>query len=213
VSVLRNIEQKIESLVEGVFGRAFKTHVQPVELARKLIKEMDDHRSVSVSKIYVPNEYEIYLSEPDYRFMKEEVDATGVNVIGRGLFDEMDGFGGRHPFDKPQVVVTHSVPEEWVAAHPDAPFTFATNGVADAIEQARAIAGDLNVDVQAGKLTTQCLELGLIDELWLDLVPVLLGGGVRFFDEIKAAPILLDGPDLVVEGSRVTHLRYQVRRS
>jgi hypothetical protein len=65
VSVLRNIEQKIESLVEGVFGRAFKTHVQPVELARKLIKEMDDHRSVSVSKIYVPNEYEIYLSEPD----------------------------------------------------------------------------------------------------------------------------------------------------
>ena len=65
MSVLRNIEQKIESLVEGVFGRAFKTHVQPVELARKLIKEMDDHRSVSVSKIYVPNEYEIYLSEPD----------------------------------------------------------------------------------------------------------------------------------------------------
>ena len=159
-----------------------------------------------------PN-FKIYLSEPDYRFMKEEVDATGVNVIGRGLFDEMDGFGGRHPFDKPQVVVTHSVPEEWVAAHPDAPFTFATNGVADAIEQARAIAGDLNVDVQAGKLTTQCLELGLIDELWLDLVPVLLGGGVRFFDEIKPAPILLDGPDLVVEGSRVTHLRYQVRRS
>jgi hypothetical protein len=65
LSVLRNIEHKIESLFEGVFGRAFRTHVQPVELARKLIKEMDDHKSVSVSKIYVPNEYEIYLSEAD----------------------------------------------------------------------------------------------------------------------------------------------------
>jgi hypothetical protein len=65
LSVLRNIEGKIESLFEGVFGRAFRTHVQPVELARKLIKEMDDHKSVSVSKIYVPNEYEVYLSEAD----------------------------------------------------------------------------------------------------------------------------------------------------
>lgn len=65
MSVLRNIEHKIESLFEGVFGRAFRANVQPVELARKLIKEMDDHRNVSVSKIYVPNEYEIYLSEAD----------------------------------------------------------------------------------------------------------------------------------------------------
>jgi dihydrofolate reductase len=155
--------------------------------------------------------FKVRLSEPDYRFLREVVDKTGVNVIGRGLFDETDGFGGRHPWDKPQVVVTHSVPEAWVAAHPDAPFTFATSGVADAIERAKSIAGDLDVDVQAGKLTTQCLELGLIEELWLDLVPVLLGGGVRFFDELKSAPVLLDGPDLVVEGSRVTHLRYQVR--
>jgi hypothetical protein len=67
--------------------------------------------------------------------------------------------------------------------------------------------------VTAGKLASQCLELGRLGELWLDLVPVLLGSGVRFFDELKAAPILLDGPDLLVEGSRVTHLRCQVRRS
>jgi hypothetical protein len=63
--VLRLIEQKIEALVEGVFGRAFRTSVQPVELARKLAKEMDDHRQVSVSRVYVPNEYSIYLSESD----------------------------------------------------------------------------------------------------------------------------------------------------
>jgi FHA domain-containing protein len=56
MSVLRTIESKLESLFEGVFGRAFRTNVQPVELARKLVKEMDDHRTVSVSRVYVPNE-------------------------------------------------------------------------------------------------------------------------------------------------------------
>src|SRR5207247_1526628 len=65
MTVLRNIEAKIESLFEGVFGRAFRTNVQPVELARKLVKEMDDHRNVSVSRVYVPNEYSIYLSSAD----------------------------------------------------------------------------------------------------------------------------------------------------
>ena len=65
MSVLRGIEGKIEALFEGVFGRAFRTHVQPVELARKLAKEMDDHRLVSVSRVYVPNEYTIYLSPGD----------------------------------------------------------------------------------------------------------------------------------------------------
>lgn len=65
MSVLRSIESKIEGLFEGVFGRAFRTHVQPVELARKLAREMDEHRSVSVSRVYVPNEYTVYLSPRD----------------------------------------------------------------------------------------------------------------------------------------------------
>ncbi len=65
MSVLRTIESKLEALFEGVFGRAFRTNVQPVELARKLVKEMDDHRSVSISRVYVPNEYTIYLSPGD----------------------------------------------------------------------------------------------------------------------------------------------------
>src|SRR6187200_3313261 len=63
MSVLRAIEQKIEGLFEGVFGRAFRAHVQPVELARKLAKEMDDHRTASVSRVYVPNEYTVYLAQ------------------------------------------------------------------------------------------------------------------------------------------------------
>jgi hypothetical protein len=65
VSFLRSVEQRIEGLIEGVFGRAFRTNVQPVELARKLAKEMDDHRTVSVSRIYVPNEYTVYLAPAD----------------------------------------------------------------------------------------------------------------------------------------------------
>ncbi len=63
--VLRSLEQKLESLLEGMFGRAFKTNVQPVELARKLAKEMDEHRTISVSRVYVPNEYVLYLSTGD----------------------------------------------------------------------------------------------------------------------------------------------------
>jgi hypothetical protein len=65
MTVLRSIEHKIESLFEGVFGRAFRTNVQPVELARKLVKEMEDHRVISVSRVYVPNEYSVYLSPAD----------------------------------------------------------------------------------------------------------------------------------------------------
>jgi len=63
--VLRGIEQRLERIFEGVFGRAFRTNVQPVELARKLAKEMDEHRSTSVTRVYAPNEYTIYLSPGD----------------------------------------------------------------------------------------------------------------------------------------------------
>ena len=75
--VLRGIEQKIESLFEGVFGRAFRTNVQPVELARKLAKEMDDHRTVSVSRTYVPNEYTVYLSSAD----REQFEAYELSLL------------------------------------------------------------------------------------------------------------------------------------
>jgi hypothetical protein len=80
LSVLRAIEQKIEALVEGVFGRAFKTSVQPVELARKLAKEMDDHRTVSVSRVYVPNEYTVFLSPHDRRQFQAYEDSLKLEL-------------------------------------------------------------------------------------------------------------------------------------
>jgi hypothetical protein len=85
--VLRAIEQKIEALFEGVFGRAFRTNVQPVELARKLAKEMDDHKTVSVSRVYVPNEYTIYLSESD----REQFEGYESSLVA-----ELEEYLGEH---------------------------------------------------------------------------------------------------------------------
>ena len=69
------------------------------------------------------------LTEPDHRYLKEYVDGVGVLVVGRRLFDITDGWDGTHPFDLPVVVVTHNVPKDWVRDHPDAPFTFVTDGL------------------------------------------------------------------------------------
>jgi dihydrofolate reductase len=151
------------------------------------------------------------LTAPDHRYLKDYVESVGVLVVGRRLFNLIDGWGGIHPLDRPVVVVSHNVPEDWVRTHPDAPFTFVTDGLPSAIERAREIAGDRNVGVTAGKLASQCLELGRLDEIWFDLVPVVLGGGTRYFDEFSTGAVLLDGPD-IIEGARVTHLRYVVRR-
>jgi len=150
------------------------------------------------------------LTAPDHAYLKEFVDRIGVLVVGRRLFDMTDGWGGIHPLDRPVVVVTHRVPEDWVQAHPGAPFTFVTDGLETAIERAQDIAGDKDVGVNGGTIARQCLELGLLDEISFDVVPVLLGGGVPFFDQVKGAPVLLDGPT-IIEGTRVTHLHYVVR--
>src|ERR687890_125594 len=76
MSVLRNLETKLADLVEGTFGRVFRSEVRPVELARKLAREMDEHKTVSVSRTYVPNEYAIWLSPEDrqrYEGVEQEV--------------------------------------------------------------------------------------------------------------------------------------------
>ncbi|MEA2222958.1 MAG: hypothetical protein QOH83_1334 [Solirubrobacteraceae bacterium] len=135
---------------------------------------------------------------------------TGSLVVGRKLFDLTSAWGGEHPMGVPVVVVTHSVPDGW--PREDAPFTFATDGIESAVQQAKSLAGDKAVGVNGGTIARQCLDAGLLDEIWIDLVPVLLGGGTAFFDELQIAPVALEGPISVVEGTEVTHLRYRVRR-
>jgi dihydrofolate reductase len=106
-------------------------------------------------------------------------------------------------------VVSHSIPQGW--PRDDAPFTFVSQGVESAVAQAQQVAGDKTVGVAGPNVAQQCLEAGLLDEAWIELVPVLLGRGIRFFDDVKGTPIMLENPT-VIEGDRVTHLRYRVRR-
>jgi dihydrofolate reductase len=140
------------------------------------------------------------------------MDSAGALVVGRRLFDITNGWEGRHPIDVPVFVVTHEPPTDWTPREPDPPFEFVTEGVEAAIERAVAVAGEKAVAVNGGTMARQALEAGLIDEIWIDLVPVLLGGGTPMFDQVKTGPLSLDGPVSVVEGKAVTHLRYRVRR-
>ncbi|HZC53710.1 MAG TPA: dihydrofolate reductase family protein [Mycobacterium sp.] len=136
----------------------------------------------------------------------------GALVCGRTLFDFTDGWGGRHTMDVPVVVVTHRVPTEWIDAHPGAPFTFVTGGVGAAVEQAKAIAGDRTVAVAAGTIAGQCLRLGLLDEVAVDLVPVVMNGGRRFFDELTLTDAPLGNPTVCIPADRVIHFRFPVIR-
>ncbi|WP_089155324.1 dihydrofolate reductase family protein [Micromonospora sp. NBS 11-29] len=135
---------------------------------------------------------------------------TGALVVGRTLFDLTNGWGGRHPLDKPVVVVTHRVPDGW--APEGESFVFVTDGIERAISRARSLAGGREVGVNGGTIARQVLEAGLLDEVHVDLVPVLLGDGIPFFSGLGIAPVDLDGPFRVVEGVGVTHLAYRVRR-
>lgn len=119
------------------------------------------------------------------------------------------GWGGRHPFGTPVFVVTHQVPSGW--PRDDAPFTIVTEGVESAVAQAKEVAGDKTVGVAGPNVIQQCLNAGLLDELTIELVPVLLGEGIRFFDKLTDPPVMFENPT-VIEGDRVTHLTYQVRR-
>ena len=126
-----------------------------------------------------------------------------ATVIGRRLFDLTNGWDGRPPVGEAVFVVTHRAPADW--PYPDAPFTFVTDGVRSAVARAKALAGAGDVGVTPGNVGGQALEAGLIDEVRVDLVPVVLGAGVRYFGDYAGSPLLLENPQ-VVQGDRVTHL-------
>ena len=109
--------------------------------------------------------------------------------------------------DVPVFVVTHTVPQEWL--YEGSPFTFVTDGLESALEQAKAVAGEKDVGVVGASLVQQCIRAGLLDEIHVDLVPVLLGDGVRLLDHLGAEPIELESTR-VIEGAGVTHLTFRV---
>jgi dihydrofolate reductase len=149
------------------------------------------------------------VSPPSAELLREAHGRMGAFVTGRRTFDITGGWGGNPPLGVPTFVVTHSVPQEWV--YEGSPFTFVTNGIESAVEQARAAAGDKDVAVGAASIVQQCIRARLLDEIHVDLVPVLLGEGVRLFEHLGTAPIELERTR-VVEGAGVTHLTFRVLR-
>ena len=138
------------------------------------------------------------------------VGSLGALVVGRETFDITDGWKGRHPLGVPVVVLTHEPPRDW--SYPGSEdFHFVTEGIVAAIESAQRIAGDRTIGLTAGTVARQALDAGLLDEVAIDLVPILMGSGRRFFGD-DPAPTRLGDPTSVVVGRRVTHLRFPVER-
>jgi dihydrofolate reductase len=137
------------------------------------------------------------------------VRTTGALVVGRRHFDEANGWGGRHPLDSPVFVVSNRPPPGWLS--PGSPFTFVNDGVESAIARAKAVAGEKNVGVGGANVAQQAIKAGLIDEIGIELIPILLGAGRRFFDNLGPAPIELERIGLI-EAPGVTHLRFRVVR-
>jgi dihydrofolate reductase len=148
------------------------------------------------------------LTEASAAVWREVLDTTGALVVGRHLFNITSGWGGRHPMDGPVVVLTPSVPDGW--EREGERFVFVTEGgIEAAVAKARELAGEKNVVVNGGQMAKQALQAGLLDEIGVDITPVLLGGGTPFFDRLGAI-VDLEGPISVVQGQAVTHLRYRV---
>lgn len=140
------------------------------------------------------------------KILKEAIGSYGAGVWGRRTFDIARAWGG-HPPGSPAFIVTHTVPQEWVYA--GSPFTFVTNGVESAVSQAKEAAGDRDVVICTANILQQCLNLGLMDEIHVDVAPLLLGEGIRLFDHLDINPIELERIR-VVEAPGVTHLGFRV---
>ena len=134
--------------------------------------------------------------------------SIGATIQGRHLFDLTNGWEAEPPAGEHLVVVSHRPkPDGW---HPEADVPF-FDDVAAAVAEAKRRAGDRVVAVCAGNVGGQALALGLVDEVAMDVVPVVFGRGKRYFGPVDAQHLLED-PDVVIPGDRVLHLRYRVRR-
>lgn len=156
----------------------------------------------------------------DDELVREAVDATGAVLMGRRMFSGRDGsweddpiadgwWGDDPPFHVPVFVLTHH-PRETVTKEGGTSFTFVTEGIEAALERARAAAGEKNVHVAGGAdVAQQYLRAGLLDEILIHIAPVLLGDGVRLFDNLGDASPRLE-LTRVLDSPAVTHVSYRV---
>jgi dihydrofolate reductase len=148
------------------------------------------------------------VSAASAEYVRSMWDEIGVIVMGRHLFDLVNGWEGQPPTGDHVVVVSHRPkPEGW---HPEASYVF-VESVTDAVDKAQALAGERTVAVNAGEVGGQILAADLVDEVAMDVVPVVFGSGKRYFGSIDGQHLLED-PHVVIQGDRVVHLRFKVRR-
>jgi dihydrofolate reductase len=152
------------------------------------------------------------VSAQSAELLREAMANYGAGVWGRKTFDIAHAWGGNPPGkvsanSSPAFIVTHHAPQEWV--YEGSPFVFVTDGVESAVRQAKEAAGDKDVAICTASILQQCLNLGLMDAIHLDVAPLLLGKGVRLFDHLDIQPITLE-LIRVVEAPGVTHLGYRV---
>ena len=149
------------------------------------------------------------VSRPSADHLYGLISELGAMVSGRRTFDKAEGWGGNHAWG-PAFVLTHRVPEGW--PRPGSTVHFVTDGIESAVKQAKAAAAGKLVGVHGADTIQQCLNAGLLDEIRVDIAAVLLGSGIRLFDRLAGAPIVLGSPT-VIQGAGVTHLRYPVRKA
>ena len=162
---------------------------------------------------------QIKVSQVSARYLRPILAGIGAMVIGRHLFDMTNGWEGAPPVGDHVIVVSHRPrPADWQPSgvnlvHPrqrQAPYYFISD-VAQAIAKAKELAGERTVAVAAGDVGGQALALGLVDEVAMDVVPVVFGSGKRYFGPVDSQHLLED-PHTVIQGNRVLHLRYRARR-
>jgi dihydrofolate reductase len=147
------------------------------------------------------------MSEASARHYRDLTSRLGSVLTGRRTFETAQGWGGNHGWG-PAFVLTHRVPAGW--PRPNSTVHFVTDGIESAVRQAKAAAAGKSVGVHGADTIQQLMNAGLLDELNIDLVPLLLGSGVRLFDHL--APAVLGNPT-VIAGVGVTHLRYPVGKA
>lgn len=149
------------------------------------------------------------VSEPSAEHLRSLWSELGAVLTGRRTFELAQGWGGNHGWG-PALVLTHDIPAGWT--RPDSTVQFVTDGVESAVNQAKSAAGGKSVGVHGADTIQQCLNAGLLDEIHIDLAAVLLGSGVRLFDQLATKQVVLGNPT-VTPGVGVTHLRYPVRNA
>ena len=146
------------------------------------------------------------VSEPSAEHLRDLWSELGAVLTGRRTFEVAQGWGGNHAWG-PAFVLTHTIPEGWPRR--DSTVHFVTDGIESAVKQAKAAAGSKKVGVHGADTIQQLLNLGLLDEIHVDVAAVLLGSGVRLFDHLSGTPSVLGSPRIIA-GIGVTHLRYPV---